>query len=119
MSATIEDAVRDYLEGMCRADEARLRAAFHPAAAVVGHYEGALEWLSLDEFVASCRAAGALPADADYHWKVLARDETGDVATVKLEDDYLGARFTDYLTLINHEGRWQIVNKTYHLHGAP
>ncbi len=32
--------------------------------------------------------------------------QTGDVATVKLEDDYLGARFTDYLTLINHEGRW-------------
>ncbi len=37
---------------------------------------------------------------------------------VKVEDDYLGMRFTDYLTMIEHEGRWSIVSKTYYVHPA-
>ena len=31
-------------------------------------------------------------------------------------DDCLGTTFTDYLTLIRDEGRWQIVNKAFYDH---
>ncbi|MDP3898540.1 MAG: nuclear transport factor 2 family protein [Mesorhizobium sp.] len=113
----VEATVSDYVEGMVFADEAKLRRAFHPAGVVVGHYEDTLEWLSLEDFIASCAAAGPAPLGTKASFDILTLDMTGDVATVKVTDEYLGARFTDYLTLLEHDGRWQIVNKTYFHHG--
>ena len=31
-------------------------------------------------------------------------------------DDYVGMRFTDYLSLLKINERWMIVNKLYYLH---
>ncbi|MCP2072778.1 UNVERIFIED_ORG: hypothetical protein J2Y77_002214 [Pseudomonas lini] len=42
---------------------------------------------------------------------MLSIDVTGDAAAVKVTDDYLGMRFTDYLSLLNINYRWMIVNK--------
>ncbi|ESR22444.1 nuclear transport factor 2 family protein [Lutibaculum baratangense] len=116
MHTEIELVVRDYLDGMSYADAEKLRAAFHPRASVVGRWAGLLEWLSLEEFVTACLEAPALPAGAGYYSQILSIDILENVAAVKLEDDYLGNRFTDYLTLMKDDGRWLIVNKVYHHH---
>ena len=42
-----------YFTAMVEADEAELRALFHPRATVVGHFGGSLEFTDLDEFIAS------------------------------------------------------------------
>ncbi|MBX3569032.1 MAG: nuclear transport factor 2 family protein [Rhizobiaceae bacterium] len=110
----VERAVRDYLDGMIFANPDQLRRAFHPKANVIGHWEGSLEWSSLEEFIAACEKAGAAPANEPYYWEILSTDVAGDIALVKLADDYFGVRFTDYLTLLNDGMRWQIVNKTFY-----
>lgn len=117
MSEEIRAVVADYLDGMMFADEQKLRRAFHPDAKSIGHDRGRLEWDSIDRFVADCKAAGALPQNSEYYARILSIDVTGDMAVVKLEDDYLGSRFTDYLTLMRFGDAWLIINKAFFNHG--
>jgi hypothetical protein len=49
-------------------------------------------------------------------WETISVDITGDAAAAKVIDDYVGMRFTDYLSLLKIKGRWMIVNKLYYLH---
>lgn len=119
MSATdetqIELAVRGYVVAMSTADEQALRAAFHPAASIVGNYQGAVEWLSVDAYVHEVMSAG-LPPNQDPTWRMLSLDVTDDAAVAKLEDEFGTMRFTDYLSFLKIEGLWKIVGKLYHLH---
>ncbi|MDF3931224.1 nuclear transport factor 2 family protein [Pseudomonas citronellolis] len=115
-TAAIRDVVRDYVEGMVFADEARLRSAFHPDSKIIGHYQGTLEWLSLDDFVGAILDTGSVEGDGPPFWDIQALDVTGDSATVKVLDHYLDMRFSDYLALLLIDGRWRIVNKLYYLH---
>ena len=108
----------DYLDGMVFADEARLHAALHPGFCCIGNFEGGLEWDSRDAFIAGVTANAAPPEDGRYYSRVLSTDVTGDMAAVKVENDYLGMRFTDYLTLLRVDGRWMIVNKVFHHHAG-
>jgi hypothetical protein len=106
----------DYLDGMMYADEAKLRRAFHPKCLVVGHFRGRLEYDPLDAFIEACKEEGSIPAGTPYFAEVVSIDIAGDTAVVKLIDDYLGVRFTDYLTMVMTEGRWVIVNKAFYVH---
>ena len=114
--AEIEKVVRAYLDGMIYLDPDQLRRAFHPKAFVIGHWEGGLEWSSLEEFIAGCARMGAEPKGQPYYSEILSCDVTGDIATVKLTNDYVGVRYTDYLSLLNEAGRWSIVNKVFSAH---
>jgi hypothetical protein len=116
-AAAIEATVRDYLDGMVFADAARLRQAFHPKASIVGHINGKLAWMTLNAFVSNCEKAGGAPANEPYYWEILSADVTGDVALIKVADDYMGIRFTDYLTLLRQDDGWVIVNKTFRAQG--
>lgn len=112
----IAAVIADYVEGMVLADEAKLRRAFHPRACSIGHFAGALEWDGLDAFVAVVLASRD-PAAPAPRWKILSTEVTGDTALVKVEDDFIGDRFIDTLTLLHHEGRWQIVAKVFWVAG--
>lgn len=114
--ASIETAVRDYLDGMVYGDAVKLRRAFHPDARVIGHFNGTLEWSSVDEFSAACIAANTLPPGADYFWQIRSLEIEGDTAVVEVVDDYLGIRFTDWLSFLRHDGRWAIVSKLFYAH---
>ena len=101
----------DYVEGMVLADEGRLRRAFHPQACSIGYFDGDTAWDGLDSFVAGCLASANPPADGKADWRVLSVNVTGEAAVMKLQD--AGLRFTDTLTLMHHEGRWQIVSTLF------
>lgn len=115
--ARIAAVVQDYLDGMTFADESKLMTALHPRWSCIGMFRGRLEWDSREAFIEFVKENAAPPADGQYYHRILATDVTGDTATVKVEDDYLGLRFTDYLTLMRLDGDWVIVNKAFHLHG--
>ncbi len=115
--APLVAVARDYLDGMMYADEAKLRRAFHPKCHVVGHFRGRLEFDSLDAFIDACKKEGSMPRGTPYFAEIVSVDVTGDTAVVKLIDDYLGIRFTDYLTMVKTEGRWIIINKAFYVHG--
>jgi hypothetical protein len=112
----VQSVVHLYVDGMTFAHDAALRKAFHPKASIIGNYENAVEWLSVDEFVAAVASEGAAPAGTQPLIDILALDITGDAASVKLIDAFAGLKFTDYLSLLKVNGRWVIVSKLYHLH---
>ncbi|WP_119302552.1 nuclear transport factor 2 family protein [Dongia deserti] len=114
--AAVHAVACDYLDGMMYADEAKLRRAFHPKCLIVGHFRDRLEYDPLDAFIEACKKEGSIPPGTPYFAEMLSIDVTGDTAVVKLTDDYLGVRFTDYLTMVKTEGRWVIVNKAFYVH---
>ena len=58
----ISAVVHLYVDGMAFANEGALRKAFHPDAAIIGNYKGALEWTTRDE---ASRAFGQVKDQAD------------------------------------------------------
>jgi hypothetical protein len=112
----IRAVVRDYLEGMIYGQPDRLRSAMHPLCMQAGHYKGNYEFFPRDEFIEALRAEKMEAPGTPYKSEILSIDITGDVALAKVNDDCFGTSFTDYLTLIRHEGRWQIVMKAFFDH---
>ena len=112
----IVDTVRSYVEAMCAADEDRLASAWHERTCSIGHFDGKLEWDDRAAFAAAVRAAVTEPV-VDPHWHIHETKIVGDMAFVHVEDDWLGLRFDDFLTLLRHDDRWLIVAKVFHLRG--
>jgi hypothetical protein len=112
----IVDTVRTYVEAMCAGDETRLALAWHDRTCSIGHFDGKLEWDDRAAFAAAVQAAVTEPV-ADPHWRIHETRIVGDMAFVHVEDDWLGLRFDDFLTLLHHDGRWLIVSKVFHLRG--
>lgn len=111
----IEAAVERYVLAMSVADEQGLRTAFHSSASVIGNYQGAIEWLSVDAYVGEVLSAG-LPPNHNPSWTIGSIDITDDAAMVKVEDEFGSMKFTDYLSFLKIVGEWKIVGKLYHLH---
>ncbi len=112
----IEAVVVEYLEGMIYGQRDRLERAMHPQCMQAGHFNGIYEFFDRATFIGSIQGETALTPGTPYRSKLLSIDITGDVAVAKVEDDCFGTSFTDYLTLIKHDNRWQIVMKAFFDH---
>ncbi|KAA1185602.1 nuclear transport factor 2 family protein [Rhizobium tropici] len=112
----IRAVVHLYVDGMAFANEPALRKAFHPRADIIGNYQGAVEWMTRDEFIAAIVEQGSAPPDTIPLMEIELIDIEGDAASVKVVDEFAGMRFSDYLSLLKIDGRWSVVNKVYHLH---
>jgi hypothetical protein len=111
--SAIEAIVATYVKGMTGGDAALLRQAFHPGAEIIGHFDGGLEWDDLDAFIAVCKKAAKPETEAAF-FRIRSIIVTGDTAVAQVEDEWDGMRFDDTLTLLLHDGRWQIVSKLFH-----
>ncbi len=78
--------------------------------------QGCLEYDPLDDFIAACKKERSSPPGTPYYAEIVSIDITGDTAVVKVIDEYLGSKFTDYLTMLRTDGRWVIVNKVFYVH---
>lgn len=115
MTSFVEIAavVAEYVAGMARGDTDALSRAFHPKASSIGHFDGGLEWASVEEFAAACVDA-AIPADAPVPpHEIKSISVAGDTAVVQVVNVWAGLDFRDTLTLLKHEERWQIVAKVF------
>jgi len=111
--AEIARTIATYAEGMARGDAEALRRAFHPKACCIGHFDGGLEWASLDEFISACEAE-AIPASAAVPPNgIESVSVAGDTAVARVVNVWAGLDFRDTLTLLRHDGRWQIVSKVF------
>ncbi len=110
----LSSVVQTYVEGMVHGDAAKIRAAFHDRACIIGHYEGDLGWASRDEFIDEVCGDAAKPGVQPY-WRINSVSIDGDTAVVRVENDWAGMRFDDTLTLLLQEDRWIIVSKLYYL----
>ncbi len=113
--AAVTDVARAYYEGSIAGDEALLSRAFHPRACIVGNYQGELEWLTLEEFVAECKE-GAATAVGPSVWRIDGLSVEGDTALIRLGSLYAGDWYSDSLSMLRIDGSWRIVHKTWFVH---
>ena len=115
----IEAVVRDYVDGMVRFDLERLRSALHPLFVQSGHYKGQFEFFDRDAFIELFEGEEATEPEVEHEAEITVIDVTGDIAVAKVTGEFRDTSFTDYLTLIMVENRWQIVMRAFFDHAGP
>ena len=111
----IQQTIQYYFDGLYNSDPEKLRIAFHPNSQISGYFKGALGFQSLEGFLKYVKAIPAPSQNGEeYDMKILSIDITGNEAVVKTAELYLGLKFTDYLSMLNVDGKWVIVNKIYY-----
>ena len=111
----IEGVVKTYLDGLYEGDATKLASAFHPTSALAQSVDGKLVvtprdvWLDWVKSRPSPKANGLA-----RHDRVLSIDITSPVmAYVKLECAIPPRFFTDQLSLLKIDGRWQVAQKVF------
>jgi len=114
--SAVSAVLADYFEGLYRSDTALLRRAFHPRAVYACATEGPLLRLDMDEYfpIVDKRPSPASRGDPRAD-RILSIDFIGPVTAVaRVECAILPKRFSDVLTLVFVDGRWQIISKVFH-----
>ncbi len=114
--AAVVEVLQDYFEGLYRSDTQILRRVFHPDALYACATEGTLLTLKMEPYflMVDQRPSPASRADARTD-RILAIEFVGEVtALARVECSIRPKHFTDLLTLIFIEGRWQILSKVFH-----
>ena len=115
-TADVADALADYFDGLYFSDTARLRRIFHPQAIYACATEGKLLHLTMQEYfpIVDKRPSPASRAEPRAD-RIVSIEFAGPVtAFVRLHCAIGPKLFTDLLTLIHVEGRWQIISKVFH-----
>ncbi len=119
--AEIIAVLHDYFEGLYRSDAHILRRVFHPSALYACATDGSLLTLEMDAYfqVVEQRPSSASRGDMRTD-NILAIELVGPVtALAKVQCSILPKHFTDLLTLIFLDGRWQIISKVFHFEIKP
>lgn len=122
MTATVEpieaigDVLDTYFDGLYRSDTRLLRQVFHPSARYVTATADPIVVWSMDEYfpVVDDRPA---PADtgAARRDRIVSIELAGPTTAVARVECRIPPRsFTDILTLIHTDDRWQIISKVFH-----
>jgi hypothetical protein len=108
--------LRDYFDGLYFSDTQRLKRVFHPQAVYATVTDGTPLILRMDEYfpMVDKRPAPASRGDARSD-RIVSIDFVGPVtALAKVQCAIKPKHFTDLLTLIQVDGRWQIISKVFH-----
>lgn len=110
--ADVRKAVESYLHGLRFNDVASLKVAFHPDAKLYWiKKDGAIGQLTQDDWYKGFAASAGKEEAGTL--SIASIDITGDIASVKVVEDYATSRYTDYLSLVRTTGGWKIINKIY------
>lgn len=115
--AAIEKVLQVYFDGLYEGDTKKLGEAFHPASHLYsadGDGKAAdlprAEWFKLVESRPSAKSKGSERGD-----RIVSIDFAGPAtAFAKVECQIQPRYFTDYLTLLKVDGRWQVISKSFH-----
>ena len=111
----IQAVVQTYLDGLYEGDAEKIASAFHPTSRLTYEEGGKLtllprdQWLELVRGRPSPKSRGLARHDA-----ILQIDQASPtMAFVKLKCAIPPRFFTDYLSLLKIDGRWQVAQKVY------
>lgn len=111
----IETVVQTYLDGLHEGDADKLAQAFHPTSALTQWFEGELKitprdtWLDAVRNRPSPKALGLTRSDEILSIDIVAPG----MAAVTLRCAIPPRFFTDLLSLLKIEGRWQVAQKVF------
>ncbi|PSJ59121.1 nuclear transport factor 2 family protein [Kumtagia ephedrae] len=114
--AEIAEALADYFDGLYHSDTTRLAKIFHPKAIYACASEGELLHLTMDEYfpVVDKRPSPASRNEPRAD-RILSIELAGPVTAFVRLNCAIGPKFfTDLLTLVRLDGRWQIMAKVFH-----
>ncbi|MFK0258303.1 nuclear transport factor 2 family protein [Streptomyces sp. NPDC090445] len=116
----VNKVLRQYFDGLYHGDTDLLGRVFHPSAvyatATEGGGGGELLRLSMDEYfpVVRRREPPAARGEARRD-RIVSVEFAGPVTALARVECSMGPRrYWDFLTLVQVEGRWQIVSKVFH-----
>ena len=111
----------EYFEGLYHSDTRILRRVFHPSALYACASDGTLLALDMPDYfaVVDKRPSPASRVESRTD-RILSIDFIGPVtALARVQCSILPKHFTDSLTLVLVDARWQIISKVFHYDLAP
>lgn len=113
--AAVRAVIEQYCEGARAGDLERVRATFHPDARMSGYLQGRSMVGTPEPFYDAVRNAPAPAKSGEpYRYEIVRVEVAGPIASVTLvEGPYLGMQFTEFFHLLQVDGRWSIVSKTF------
>jgi hypothetical protein len=119
--AAVVAVLQTYFDGLYHSDTGRLGQVFHPRAHYVTATEGATDGpgpllLTMEEYfpIVAARPSPAGRGEA-RHDRIVSLEFAGPVTAFARVECAIGPKFfTDFLTLIRTDGRWQIIAKVFH-----
>lgn len=112
----IEAVISTYFDGLFEADSKKLRAVFHPLAQYACASEGDLLYRTMDEYFAVVdRRVSPASRGETRNDRIRSIEFAGPVTARAAVNCSIGDRyFTDFLTFVFTDGRWQIMSKVFH-----
>lgn len=112
----VTSVLSNYFDGLYNSDTSSLSRVFHPMAHYVCATNGDFQYLRMDEYFPIVdRRPSPASRDEERHDRVVAIEFAGPVTAFVRAECAIGPKFfTDFLTLIHIDGRWQIVSKVFH-----
>lgn len=117
----VSAAFADYFDGLYHSDTARLARVFHPQAHYACATEGHLTHLTMDQYfpIVDARPSPASRGETRAD-KIVSIEFAGPVTAFVRAECAIGPKhFTDLLTLVRLDGRWQIISKVFHFDLRP
>jgi len=114
--AAVAAVLGRYFDGLYQSDTELLRSVFHSKAHYVCATDGALVHLGMDEYfpIVDQRPSPASRNEVRAD-RIVAIEFAGPVTALARVECAVGPKFfTDLLSLVFVDGRWQIISKVFH-----
>lgn len=114
--AGVAAVVATYFDGLYHSDTKRLGQVFHPKAQYVCVTDGTLLYRDMADYFPMVDARPSPASRGEVRRdEIVAIDFAGPVTARATLRCAIGTRlFTDFLTLIKLDGRWQVISKVFH-----
>ena len=111
----IEEAVQTYLDGLYEGDAQKLARVFHETSALTGDIDGKLTIVPRDQWLDAVKNRPSPKSkNLSRHDEILEIDIAGPTtAFVKVKCAIPPRFFTDQLSLLKIDGRWQVAQKVF------
>jgi hypothetical protein len=111
----IQEAVQTYFDGLYEGDTEKLARVFHPTSALTGDVNGKLTIVPRDQWLEVVKNRPSPKSqNLSRHDEILQIDIADPTtAFVKTQCAIPPRFFTDYLSFLKLDGRWQVAQKVY------
>lgn len=112
----VMSVISDYFDGLYNSDSSKLANVFHPMAQYVCVTDGEFLHRTMGEYfpIVDQRPSPA-SRNEPRHDRIISMEFAGPVtATARVECSIGPKFFTDFLTFVFINGRWQIISKVFH-----